>query len=363
MPDSAAEAPLAAKRRRWWRSRGLWIALACAAAIAFGAYKLRTSSFQWGLFAATFTNLDLRWLAGSVVLLLLTYVGRAVRWRVMILPLRNKPSLMGLCSATLIGFTAVVLLGRAGEVVRPYLIAVKERLPFSSQMAAWFLERILDLLIVLLVFGYALANMPAGVHVGPALAWVLKTGGYLITIIGAASVLVLLAFRFFSQTAQKRILSALSFLPERHFARVERTVAAFAAGMDCMRTRRGVVMLAVYTVLEWALIFGGYVCLFHSFGATARFGYVETLIFLGFIAFGSIVQIPGIGGGVQIVAVVVLTQIFGITIEQATGVAILIWVVSFATVVPFGLAMAFHEGINWRKFRHLPEDVPAEASL
>jgi len=27
-------------------------------------------------------------------------------------------------------------------------------------------------------------------------------------------------------------------------------------------------------------------------------------------------------------------------------------------IVPFGVLFALQEGINWRRFRHLPEDVP-----
>ena len=47
------------------------------------------------------------------------------------------------------------LSGRPGELIRPYLIAVREKTPFSSQMAIWLLERIWDLLIVLAMFGFA----------------------------------------------------------------------------------------------------------------------------------------------------------------------------------------------------------------
>ena len=36
-----------------------------------------------------------------------------------------------------IGFSALALLGRAGEMVRPYIIAKKERLTFTSQVAVW----------------------------------------------------------------------------------------------------------------------------------------------------------------------------------------------------------------------------------
>ena len=49
--------------------------------------------------------------------------------------------------------TAIILFGRAGELVRPYLISVKEKVTFSSQLAAWVIERICDLLAALLIFG------------------------------------------------------------------------------------------------------------------------------------------------------------------------------------------------------------------
>ena len=42
------------------------------------------------------------------------------------------------------GFTGISLLGRLGEMIRPYLIARKVQLPFSSQLAVWTVERIFD---------------------------------------------------------------------------------------------------------------------------------------------------------------------------------------------------------------------------
>ena len=39
--------------------------------------------------------------------------------------------------------------------------------------------------------------------------------------------------------------------------------------------------------------------------------------------------------------------------------AILIWALGFLVILPFGIAFALHEGINWRKFRRLPEELPA----
>ena len=44
----------------------------------------------------------------------------------------------------MIGFTALALLGRPGELIRPYLIARHTNLSFASQVAVWAVERIFD---------------------------------------------------------------------------------------------------------------------------------------------------------------------------------------------------------------------------
>jgi uncharacterized membrane protein YbhN (UPF0104 family) len=86
-------------------------------------------------------------------------VARALRWQVMLRPFGRRVSVGKLTSDTAVGLTAVLLLGRVGEVVRPYLIAMQAGLALSSQAAAWLLERTLDLLAVLLFFGYALLRI------------------------------------------------------------------------------------------------------------------------------------------------------------------------------------------------------------
>jgi hypothetical protein len=54
-----------------------------------------------------------------------------------------------------------------------------------------------------------------------------------------------------------------------------------------------------------------------------------------------------------------LTEFYGLGLAAASGVAVLWWVVCFVTIVPIGLALAFHEGINWRTLRHIaPVESP-----
>jgi uncharacterized protein (TIRG00374 family) len=343
-----------------WRKRGLLIALAAFAVLAaILYYRMRGTSFQWGLFAATFQHIRWTWLAASICLMLLTYVGRAVRWEVMLRPLGRKLKIWKLTYDTAIGFTAVVLLGRAGELVRPYLISLSSGIPFSSQAAAWLLERMLDLLVVLLLFGFALTRIHShNLPVGPSLQWVLGVGGYLITALGATCLILLILFRNFAEPVQKRILSALTFLSEERQLRVAKMLTAFSEGMQATRDTGFLALLLMYTAIEWAIIIGSYYTLFLAFPATAAFEITDVVVFLGFVSFGSIVQIPGIGGGIQVVSIVVLTQIYGLTLESATGLALFLWIVTFVVIVPIGLVCAFHQGLNWSKFKHLSDEIP-----
>src|SRR5437660_301309 len=84
-------------------------------------------------------------------------VMRAIRWKIFLRPVRPRASAWGLVAPTLIGFTGLAMLGRPGELIRPYLIARRENLSFSSQLAAWAVERIFDIgaftfLLLLTVF-------------------------------------------------------------------------------------------------------------------------------------------------------------------------------------------------------------------
>ena len=302
--------------------------------------------------------LSLRWFwlvaaSGSVIA---GYYGRALRWRVLMRPVKPEPSLWNLFSATVIGFSAITVLGRPGEFVRPYLIAAKEKVSTSSQMAALVLERIYDMLIVLAIFGFALSRVRrSDAALGPALSWVFATGGWFV---GALSIMVLgllAAFRHFSAAMRRRLLGALAVLPERHFKRADRLITAFVKGVESTRSHKAMLLVVWYTVLEWATIALTVFCVMRAFGSALRFGWLDVFILLGFLAFGAVVQIPGVGGGMQVVSVLVLTELFRVPLEISTSVALVLWFISFVVVVPLGVALALHEGVRWRTLKPLEE--------
>lgn len=324
----------------------------------FARTQITARGFDWRLAAGSLARLHWKWLLLSLVPMFGTYYGRALRWVVFLKPLKEKPSVVNVLSATVIGFTAITLFGRPGEFVRPYLIAAKERVPVASQFAAWVLERIFDLLMALLVFAFALSRVQAsGVHVGEKLTWVLAFGGKIVTVLCVVLLVVILSFRHLAKPVQRRLTAALRFLPEHSFTKVENGLSAFVQGVESTRSDGALLLVFVYSCIEWVLIAACYWCLAQAFAGMLTFRLVDVLIYVGFVSFGSIVQVPGIGGGMQVVAVVVLTELFGVRLELATSFAVLTWFATFVIIVPIGLLVALKEGLDWHNLRHVGREL------
>ena len=332
--------------------------LAAALVLWFVYSRVTQHGFDWNLAATSLSRLRWGWLLLSLVPIFGTYYGRALRWAVFLKPLKPHPSIANLLSATIIGFTAITLFGRPGEFVRPYLIAVKEQVPVPSQFAAWVLERIFDLLMALLVFAFALTQVDSSrLHVGSQLAWVMAAGG---RIVGAACVIllaILLSLRHFAEPVQRRLVSALRFLPETQFHRIEKLIVTFVQGVEATRSDGALILVFVYSVIEWLLIAACYWSLARAFSGTLSLTLVDVLIFMGFVSFGAAIQIPGIGGGMQVVAILVLTELFGVRLELATSFAFFIWFLTFVAIVPVGLALALKEGLDWHALRRIGREA------
>jgi hypothetical protein len=80
---------------------------------------------------------------------------------------------------------------------------------------------------------------------------------------------------------------------------------------------------------------------------------------------GSAVQLPGVGGGAQLATFLVLTLIFGVEKEPAATMAIVVWLVGFASCSLVGLPLLFREGWSMGELRRMAqaEERAGEAVL
>ena len=116
-------------------------------------------NFDWATFWAETEQIRPWHISHAVALIYLAYVLRAMRWKIFLAG-ASPGFMLGLVPPTLVGFTGLALLGRPGEFIRPYLIARRQNLPFSSQVAVWAVERIFDIgaFAVLLALGIFLPS-------------------------------------------------------------------------------------------------------------------------------------------------------------------------------------------------------------
>ncbi len=98
-------------------------------------------------------------IGAAIALIYATYWLRAVRWAVFVSPTK-KVSATSLLGSQFIGFTAVALFGRLADLTRPYLVARRTGLSFSSQVAVYTIERMFDLGAAAIIFSSALAFTP-----------------------------------------------------------------------------------------------------------------------------------------------------------------------------------------------------------
>ncbi len=98
----------------------------------------------------------------ALVMTAVSYAVRAFRWQYLLAPI-GATRFATAFRTTVIGFAATFLLpARAGEVIRPYLLARREGLNATAAFATIILERLLDLLVVLLLFAGFVLTSAAG---------------------------------------------------------------------------------------------------------------------------------------------------------------------------------------------------------
>jgi uncharacterized protein (TIRG00374 family) len=315
----------------------------CLAAItAYVIYRLGSWGFDWSLFLNSLWHVQPGWLAASIVATLVTYVARAYRWQVLLNPL--KPVSMGpLVSTTLLGFSAIYLLGRPGELVRPIWLTRQERIPLTASFATIIVERVLDTLMIIALFGLALlvVQLPSKAE---HIVTLMKNTAWLM-VAGSAAAMI---FLFFFRSNIDRIIR---FVP---FAKVASLLRNFAEGLSFLDKTSSFSLALMHSVVVWIVIVLQF--WFMLLGMNFQFSLsAATLVMVG-AAIGSVAQVPGIGGGFQAGYVFCMTTFFIVPPEQAIATSLIAWISSYVpTVLAGGVYMISH-GLSLKDLRTATAD-------
>jgi uncharacterized protein (TIRG00374 family) len=304
-------------------------------------------NFDWARFRETRPQKWMHVLHG-IALIYLAYVVRAIRWKIFLRPVRPQASSFSMVAPTIIGFTGLALLGRPGELIRPYLIARRQNLTFSSQLAVWAVERIFDIgaFTMLLVSAIFVSAGPRSLPFYNRF----REGGFLLIALVAAISLAAAAVHWKGEAIADWIERRFSHLAANLGHKIATRVREFRSGLNTIHNPLSLLALIGLSLVMWFMIIMAYQEVAHSYGvAILDIRRSQVLVLMGASMIGSMVQLPGIGGGSQLATIAALQHIFDVPPELAASCGIMLWLVTFVAVVPVGLFLSHHERLSLRK--------------
>jgi hypothetical protein len=320
-----------------------------AALVAFVIWVHSRIHFDFGVFRAQLALADWGRIGIAAGCIYLAYVFRAVRWAFFLRPNKKVPAL-SLLGTQVIGFTAVALIGRVADPVRPYLVAKKTGLPLSSQIAVYIVERLFDAGSMALLFSGVILLAPAGAMPHPEIVKRAGAWGMLLTVAGG---LFLVAVRLGGGIVATFFEGAFGLLSKKLGHAIGHRIRAFRAGLDTMRTFSDFGVAAGLSLAMWGLIALAYLETVRAFTASpqlASMTLAKCMLLLAFSGGASVLQLPVLGWFTQIgLVAAALSSFFAVEPEAATACAATLLLVTFLSIVPVGLVWAQVEHVSLRK--------------
>lgn len=290
------------------------------------------------------------------------FLVRALRWKLLLHPLRAGTSLRNRFAAVNIGFAANNLLpARVGEFARAWAISLVEPIPASGAFGSLVVERFLDLVAVfsLLAFAILHPSFPGTATVGGRSIESLM--GLMLAIIGTVlvGIVVLLLFpRLFLSVARR----VAGWLPERASRTIIDGLESFLAGLVALRHPRLLVGALLWSFGFWAWNAVSFWLGFKAFGIEE--GYVAALFVQGIVALGvAVPSAPGFFGTFHAAAAVGLAEVYGVGESRTLAFAFGYHLGGFIPVTALGLWYAGRIGLSMREIGHAEEAVEAEAGV
>jgi uncharacterized protein (TIRG00374 family) len=275
----------------------------------------------------------------------LTYVLRAWRWQALLTPI-GVVRFGAALKTTIIGFAASAILpARAGEILRPYLLARSERLPATAVFATIILERLLDLATVLLLFAFFVFTVPDGVMTTGAAQWAdVKFWGAVSAAAALAGLGVLFALAGHPERLGRAALRVERVLPAALARKTAEFVTAFAQGLAVMRDPARLAAALAQSFPLWVSIAAGIWLTSRAFHIT--FPFTASFLVTTLLVVGVAVPTPGAIGGFHAAYQIAVVTFFGAPDDRAKSAAIVLHAISFLPVLIVGMALMARDGLT-----------------
>ncbi len=204
-------------------------------------------------------------------------------------------------------------------------------------VASIVVERVFDLFMLLLMFvaGSMFIDLPPGTR--ESLGG-LGTPWQLMALVAVALVGFALLHKYAAPLARR-----IPFDP------IRRLMETFAEGLAGTSTPRGFAIVTFHSMLLWSVHTLQFWFLLEGLGLS--YPLAASVLTVVLTSLGSVIQVPGIGGGFQAGFIVAATAILGTSLEVAVAASLMVWfIMTIPTVVATGAYMLW-KGISVKELR------------
>ena len=333
-----------------------------------GKYVKFTALFLFAAFIFWFFGRNLNWtevsqslrqanpwyLGLAVLVICVGYFLRAIRWKVLLEPI-TPSSLKELFATTTVGFAAIFLIGRAGELVRPMWLPMRDpRVRPSAALVTLGLERIFDFAALVCFFAFNLLwfTAPKGREEDfRDVAYI----GYVLLALVVIGFGMLIAYQRYSAKVIEWFGRCIDrrFIPGRLQKLFVGLLEQLASALAILRDGREIAMVVFWSFMLWLAIAIPTWLVLVAFDVPITFS--DSIFIMGFAALGSLVPTPGGAAGAFHTATAgsLLFLKPDMRHEDAAAVSIAMHLVYFAPAIIFGLYYFIHGDISIARFRNL----------
>ena len=296
----------------------------------------------------------------SLLLLALVFVAatfwiRTFRWQQLLKPI-GRTRFRTVFRAGVIGFAALSILpARVGDLLRPYLVARQDGLPFTATFATIVMERVLDLIAVLTLMAIYVWGFADTSTWKPHLLTPIEVSAA----VGGVAALALLGIMWLLASHPERIgrlvHSTDRVLPRRVALRLGELASTFSSGFAVAREPRGFLLALLWSFPLWLVIAAETWAVSRAIGIALPF--TGTFLLQLFLVVGVAVPTPGGIGSYHAAYLFGVTQFFGAPEDQARAAAIVVHAIAFMPVLLLGLVFMAQDGLSFDRLKTIAGSV------
>jgi uncharacterized membrane protein YbhN (UPF0104 family) len=301
-------------------------------------------------------------LALAIASIFLNMVLRSIRWQYLLEPI-GATSFGNAFRTTMIGFAATfVLPARAGELLRPYLLARREGFSATAAFATIVLERVLDLLTVVLLLAVFMTFFDSGPTAGAGAVYsAVRAGGLVGGLTGVGLLAAMFALAGRPDAVSQAALKLERVLPGRAAHVIARLAGLFAQGLGVARDPTRLAVSLAWSLPLWLSIAFGIWTTSRAFHIDLPFA--GSFLIIALLVVGVSVPTPGGVGGFHEAYRLGATAFYGVPNDRAVGAAIVLHAISFVPVTIVGLLYFVNEGFTLKSMSSLASTAAVEDKI